>query len=162
MCSFWKAKELGNPMVGSKVMALGNELVHFAQFSRYLNRFDSDFNPWVVVGKGIQYSLQWHWSQLVLMVGSKLGFFMLSMANFGTNLIKIGQSWRKPPNSTSLTKKHEKCCFEVVLTNFDLWSTLGWLGAFCSIWPKRHFEYSDARMGVPCQSRCFHSPLEKS
>ena len=45
MCSFWKAKELGNPMVGSKVMASGNELVRFARFSRYLNHFDSDFDP---------------------------------------------------------------------------------------------------------------------
>ena len=45
MCSFWKAKELGNPTVGSKVMALGNELVCFAWFSRYLNRFNSDFDP---------------------------------------------------------------------------------------------------------------------
>ena len=34
-------------------MALGNMLMHFAQFSRYLNPFDSDFDPLIVFGKKI-------------------------------------------------------------------------------------------------------------
>ena len=41
-------------MVGSKFMAMGSELIHLAWFSRYLNRFDFDFNPRIVVGKGVQ------------------------------------------------------------------------------------------------------------
>ena len=45
MCSFQNTKEIGNPMVGSKFLALGNNLTHFAQFSRYFNHFNSDFDP---------------------------------------------------------------------------------------------------------------------
>ena len=45
MCCFRKANELQNPMVGLKVMASGSELMHLTQFSRYLDGFDSDFDP---------------------------------------------------------------------------------------------------------------------
>ena len=40
-------------MVISKVMASGSVLMHFVQFSRYLKRFNSNFDPRIVVGKGI-------------------------------------------------------------------------------------------------------------
>ena len=53
MSSFHNTKEFDISIVGSKVMALGSELTHFAWFSRYLNRFNSDFDPWIVVEKGI-------------------------------------------------------------------------------------------------------------
>ena len=43
MSSFQKTKVIEIPMVGSKVMALGSELTHFAQYSRYLNCFNFDF-----------------------------------------------------------------------------------------------------------------------
>jgi len=39
-------------MIGSKVMALGSILTHFLWFSRYLNHFNSNCDPWIVVGKG--------------------------------------------------------------------------------------------------------------
>jgi len=54
MSSFYNTKEIEIPTVGSKVMALRSELMCFSQFSRYLNHFDSDFNPWIFVEKGIQ------------------------------------------------------------------------------------------------------------
>ena len=41
----WKTKELGNPTVEPKVMASGNKLMCFARFSRYLNHFNSNFDP---------------------------------------------------------------------------------------------------------------------
>ena len=74
MSSFQKTKEIKFPMVRSKVMTLGSVLMHFWRFSQYLNHFNSDFNPWIVVGMRIWLSLQWHWFQLVLIAGSKLGF----------------------------------------------------------------------------------------
>ena len=45
MSSFQNTKEIGNPTVRSKVMALGIVLTRFAQFSGYLNYFNFDFNP---------------------------------------------------------------------------------------------------------------------
>ena len=54
MCSFWNTKELENPMIGSKVMALRSEMTHFARFSRYFNCFNFDFNLWIVVRKRTQ------------------------------------------------------------------------------------------------------------
>ena len=54
MSSFQNTKEIGNSTVESKVMALGSMLTRFAWFSGYLNCFNSDFDPWIVVGKGIQ------------------------------------------------------------------------------------------------------------
>ena len=54
MSSFHNTKENEISMVRSKVMASGSELMCFARFFGHLNRFNSDFNPWIVVGKGIQ------------------------------------------------------------------------------------------------------------
>ena len=45
MSSFQKTKENEIPTVGSKFMASGSELTHLACFSRYLNCFNSDFDP---------------------------------------------------------------------------------------------------------------------
>jgi len=45
MSSLQKTKEIENPTVGSKVMALESILMRFARFSRYLNYFNSDFDP---------------------------------------------------------------------------------------------------------------------
>ena len=67
MSSFQKTKYIKIKMVGSKVMTLGSVLMCISQFSKYLNRFNSDFSPWIVIGMGIWLSSQWHWSQLVLM-----------------------------------------------------------------------------------------------
>jgi len=53
MSSFQNTKEIENRTVGSKVMTSGSMLTCFVQFSGYLNRFNSDFDPWIVVGKGI-------------------------------------------------------------------------------------------------------------
>ena len=39
--------------VESKVIASRSVLTHFARFSRYLNNFNYDFDPWMVVGKVI-------------------------------------------------------------------------------------------------------------
>ena len=74
MSSFQNTKEIKIPTFGSKFMILRSVLMHFWRFSQYLNHFNSDFNPWIVVGMRIWLSLQWHWFQLVLMAGSKLGF----------------------------------------------------------------------------------------
>jgi len=45
MSSFWKAKELKNPMVGSKIMTLRSKLMRPTWFLGYLNRFNSNFDP---------------------------------------------------------------------------------------------------------------------
>ena len=50
--------------------------------------------------------------------------------------VKLGQSGQKSPRSSGLVKNHEKCCFVRMLTSFDLWSTLGWPGAFWSFYLK--------------------------
>jgi len=44
MSSFLNTKEI-NTMVRSKVMVSINVLMCFSQFSRYLNYFNSDFDP---------------------------------------------------------------------------------------------------------------------
>ena len=54
MYSFQKTWHFENQQVGSKVMESGNELKCLAWFSRYLNRFNFDFDPWAVIGNGIQ------------------------------------------------------------------------------------------------------------
>jgi len=54
MSSFQNTKANEILTVRSKVMALESKLMRFARFSRYLNHFNSDFNPWIVVWKGIQ------------------------------------------------------------------------------------------------------------
>ena len=45
MFSLHNTKEIGNPTVRSKVMALGSVPMCFSQFSQYLNRFNSDIDP---------------------------------------------------------------------------------------------------------------------
>ena len=55
MSSFQNTKDIEILMVQSKVMALESELTRPALFSRYLNHFNSDFDLWAVVGKGIWY-----------------------------------------------------------------------------------------------------------
>ena len=54
MYSFQKSKGIENPTVKSNVMASRSELTRLARFSRYLNHFNFDFSPWIVIGKGIQ------------------------------------------------------------------------------------------------------------
>jgi len=53
MSSFQNTKEIENPTVGSNVMASGSVPTRFIQFSEYLNYFNFDFNPLIVIGKGI-------------------------------------------------------------------------------------------------------------
>ena len=57
MSSFQNTWPLENQTVGSKVMASRSKLMRQAWFSRFLNRFNSNFDPWAVFGDGIQYSL---------------------------------------------------------------------------------------------------------
>ena len=45
MSSFQNIKEIEIPTDRSEVMNSGIELMHFAQFSRYLNRFNFGFDP---------------------------------------------------------------------------------------------------------------------
>ena len=45
IASYQNTKEIEIPTVGSKVMASRIELTHFAQFSGYLNLFNSNFDP---------------------------------------------------------------------------------------------------------------------
>ena len=74
MSSFHKAKELKNPTIWSKVMTSRRVLISFSQFSQHLNRFNSNFDPWIVVRMRIWLYSQWNWFQLILMDGSKLEF----------------------------------------------------------------------------------------
>ena len=57
MSSFQNTWPLENQTVGLKVMASRSELMRQARFSRFLNCFNSNFDPWAVFGNGIQYSL---------------------------------------------------------------------------------------------------------
>ena len=55
----------------------------------------SNFDPWVVVRKGIQWSLWWHWFQPVPTVGSKLGFLRPSRVKIRvSNLFKVDENFR--------------------------------------------------------------------
>ena len=69
-------------------MASGSELTHLACFSRYLNCFNSDFDPWVVVGKGIWCFSQWSWFQPFPIVGQNL-------SHWGPRESTRGQTWLK-------------------------------------------------------------------
>ena len=86
MSSFHKTEEIKIPTFGSNVMTLGSVLMCFSQFSQSLNRFNSDFDPWIVIGIRILLSSQKHWSQLVLMTESRLGFL-------GPTESTLGQTW---------------------------------------------------------------------
>ena len=131
-------------MVGSKFMILGSVLMRFSRFSQYLNRFNSDSNSWIVVGMRIWLSLQWHYSQLVLMTGSRLGFFEAhhesTPSQIWSKLLKISKELK-----------------------FDIKS---WKMLFCEdfdiVWPlvkprvdkghfgwKRHFERSETGCATP-------------
>ena len=76
---------------GSKVMASRNDLIRPRWCSRYFNRFNSNFDLWVVIGKLIQYSLQWHWFHLVSIVRLKLGFWSSLGVNFRLSLVKVNK-----------------------------------------------------------------------
>ena len=54
MSSFQNTWQNEIPMDGSKVMASRRKPTRLARFSRYLNRFNSNSDPWIVIGKGIQ------------------------------------------------------------------------------------------------------------
>ena len=54
MFSFQNTKDIAILIVRSQVMALGSELMHFARFPKYLNFFNSNFKPRIVIGKDIQ------------------------------------------------------------------------------------------------------------
>ena len=99
MSSFHKAKELKNPTIGSKVMTSGRVLISFSQFSQHLNRLNSNFDPWIVVGMRIWLYSQWHCFQLILMDGSKSEFLGPIESQL---LVKLGQSCRKSPRSLCL------------------------------------------------------------
>ena len=105
-------------MVISKVMASGSELMCPAQFSRYLNYFNSNFDQWAIIWKAIRYSSQWYWFHLVLMVRSKLGYRLPLGVNFRSNFVKVDKklqwSW-------------------IWCKNME---TLGWLEIFWSFWPE--------------------------
>ena len=92
MSSFHKAKEIKNPTVGSKVMTSGSALTHFSQFSQYLNHFNSDFDPWIVIGMIIWLYSQWHWFQLFFTDGSKLEFLGPTRVNSLSNLVKVAEN----------------------------------------------------------------------
>ena len=96
MSSFQKVKEIKNPTIGSKVMTSGSMLTRFSQLSQYLNRFNSDFDPWIVVRMRIWLSLQCHLFQLILMTRSKLGFLgPIEIVNPESNLVKFAKILRE-------------------------------------------------------------------
>ena len=92
MSSFKKTKEIKIPIVQSKIMTSGNMLTRFSRFSQYLNCFNSDFDPWIVVGMRIWLSSQWHWIQPVLTTRSILGFLGPIRSQLR---VKFGQTWSK-------------------------------------------------------------------
>ena len=77
MFSFQKIKEIEIPMVGLKVTASGSVLTCSTWFWRYLNHFNSDFDPRIVVGKGNR---------------SKLGFLVPLRVNLMSNLVKVNKN----------------------------------------------------------------------
>ena len=94
MSNFQNTKKIGNPMVGSKVMGSRSMLMCFARFFEYLHCFNSYFDPWIVVGKGIWQSSQWHWSQSILTVKSKLMFLVPLGVSVKSNLVKLDKNLR--------------------------------------------------------------------
>ena len=75
-------------MVGSKVMTLESMLMCFSRFSQYLNCFNSDFDPWIVIWMRIWLYLQMHWSQPVLTTGLKLRFLGPTRSQLRVKLAK--------------------------------------------------------------------------
>ena len=150
MFSFQNIKEIGNTMVGSIVM------MHFARFSGYLNYFNSDFNPWIIVGNRIQQSSQRHWSKSVLMAGSKLGFLELSRVNLGSNLTRIIKYVGFDVETWKMLFWDD---FDQLWLMVNPWLTKGilvnlaWNGVLSATIPKQV---------TPRQSKCFRSPMEES
>ena len=92
MSSFHKAKELKNPTIGSKVMTSGRVLISFSQFSQHLNCFNSNFDPWIVVGMRIWLYSQWHWFKLIWWMGQNQSFWGPSRVNSLSNLVKVAEN----------------------------------------------------------------------
>ena len=60
MSSFHNTKEIKIQKIGSKVMISRSVLLRFSWVSQYLNCFNFDFDPWIVVRLRIWQSSQWH------------------------------------------------------------------------------------------------------
>ena len=144
MSSFQNTKEIENITVGSNIMASRNELTRQTWFSRYLNRFNSDFDPWIVVGKGIWSSLQWHWYKPILNVGSKLEFLVPLRVNLESNLVKIDKNLRVTRDWCRKMKNIVLGWFWPILTFSQPKVDQGHFGHFDLKW---HFGCSNARTG---------------
>ena len=78
-----------------------------SQFSWYLDCFNSDFEPWIVIQMGIEQSSQWHWFQPISVAESKLGFLGLPEIDFGSNLVKVVKKlWKAQVWSKTMRKKN--------------------------------------------------------
>ena len=111
-------------------MGSGSELTRFAWFSWYLNRLNSDFDPWAIFLKGIQYFLQWNWFYPDRIIGSIVNFWSPQKST-------LGQIWSK------LTKSSNNFGFDIETWKFSFWWNFdqfcfsvnsGWLRAFWSLW----------------------------
>ena len=87
MSIFIKLKKL-------KIQRLGSMLMHFSQFSQYLNRFNFYFNTWIIVGMRIWLSSLWHWFQSILASRSKLVFLDPPKIDSESNLVKVAKNLR--------------------------------------------------------------------
>ena len=126
MSIFIKLKKL-------KIQRLGSMLMHFSQFSQYLNRFNFYFNTWIIVGMRIWLSSLWHWFQSILASRSKLVFLDPPKIDSKSNLVKVAKNLR---GAQVRYKTMKNVVFVGILTLFDLWSTQGWPRAFWSFWLK--------------------------
>ena len=142
-------------------MTSGSVLMRFSWFSQYLNRFNSNFDSWTIVGMRIWLYSQWNWSQTILKARSKLGFPRPVESQLR---VKPSKTWPKLPKISERLEFDEKLWKVIFWGDFDLvWlsSNLGLTrGILVILVEKGTLSASVFEQVAPHHSRCSHSPME--
>ena len=148
MSIFIKLKKL-------KIQRLVSMLMHFSQFSQYLNRFNFYFNTWIIVGMRIWLSSLWHWFQSILASRSKLVFLDPPKIDSKSNLVKVAKNLRGAQVRYKTMKNVVLWGFWPCLTFGQPKADQGHFGHFGLKW---YFERSSVQMGYAMPLYMFSWP----
>ena len=130
-------------------------LTCFSRFSQYLNRFNSDFDSWIVVGMRIWLSSKWHWSQPILRTRSRLRFLGPIRSQLRVKIaknIKRARVWYKTMKNIVLWGFWPCLTFGQPRVDQGHFGHFGWKGTLSA---------SVSERVTPCHYICSHDPMER-
>ena len=125
-------------------MTTGSVLTCFSWFSQYLNHFNSDFDPWIVVGI------------IIWWPNHDKGFWGISWVNYRSNLVKIAKNlwgarvWYKTTEKVVFVR-----IFYLVWPSVNLGLTKGILVE------KGTLSFPVSKWVMPCHYICTRDPVER-